>query len=182
MHLSQSLSMRNTLGPTWLWLLPLVIAFASPRLLAAQHAKAGVVQVAVDEAMEMVSGLLVRAGGQSARTDAQGSSRLTLPVGEHAISITHIGYRPTQIPVTVVADSVVMVRVKVEMVGTEMEVVRVSATRMRTRRARTHTHTVDSLSSSLSSLFVTVLSRAILKPWNPVACASQGSPYTTMRL
>lgn len=77
----------------------------------------------------MVGGLLVRSAGQSTRTDAGGNARLALPAGRQSISITQIGYKPTQVIVVVVPDSVLTVRVMVEMAGMEMEAVRISATR-----------------------------------------------------
>ena len=77
----------------------------------------------------MVSGLLVRSAGRSTRTDQQGNARLTLPVGRQVLSITQVGYKPTQVTVMVVADSVVTAKVTVEMMGMQMEAIRISATR-----------------------------------------------------
>ena len=79
--------------------------------------------------MGMVGGLLVRSAGKSTRTDTQGMARLTLPAGRQRVSITQLGYKPTQVTVTIVADSVVTAKVTVEMAGMPMEAVRVSATR-----------------------------------------------------
>lgn len=106
----------------------LLIAFSAASL-QAQQVRTGIVQLTVEESMGMVGGLLVRSAGQSTRTDTQGVARLALPAGHHVISITQIGYKPTRVPVTVIADSVVTVRVTVEMGVMEMEEVRVSATR-----------------------------------------------------
>ena len=97
--------------------------------LPAQEVRTGVVQVTVEESMGMVSGLLVRSAGRSARTDSTGNARLVLPAGSQVLAITQIGYKPTEVPVTVVADSVVTVKVTVEMAEMVMEEVRVSATR-----------------------------------------------------
>jgi outer membrane receptor for ferrienterochelin and colicins len=97
--------------------------------LAAQQASTGVVNVEVKEAMGMVGGLLIRSAGRSARTDSSGNARLSLPAGRQVLSITHIGYKPTQVAVFVVADSVVTVKVTVGMTGMAMEEVKVSATR-----------------------------------------------------
>jgi len=99
------------------------------RPLAAQQTRTGVVAITVEEAMGMVSGLLVRSAGQSARTDAKGNARLTLPAGRQTLSITQVGYKPTQISILIVADSVVTAEVTVEMAGMKMEAVRISATR-----------------------------------------------------
>ena len=77
----------------------------------------------------MVSGLLIRSAGQSARTDAQGIARLTLPVGRQVLSITQMGYKPTKVTVVVLADTVVRTKVTVAMAEMKMEAVRVSATR-----------------------------------------------------
>jgi outer membrane receptor for ferrienterochelin and colicins len=97
--------------------------------LVAQQSSTGVVQITVEESMGMVSGLLIRSAGQSTRTDSAGNARLVLPAGRQTLSITQIGYKPTQVDVMVVADSVVTVKVTVEMAGMAMEEVRVSATR-----------------------------------------------------
>lgn len=104
-----------------------VLLLATP--LSAQQPPAGVVHVMVDEIMGMVSGLLVRASGHSARTDSAGVAQLRLPAGKHVLSITQLGYKPTYLPVSVVADSIVHVAVTVEMASMQMEAVRVSATR-----------------------------------------------------
>ncbi len=106
----------------------LVSTFLASALLA-QEVRTGVVQITIEESMGMVSGLLIRSAGRSARTDADGKARLSLPPGRQVLSITKIGYKPTQVPVTVVADSVVTVKVTVEMAEMVMEEVRVSATR-----------------------------------------------------
>src|SRR5687768_12970582 len=83
--------------------------------LVAQESRTGVVHVTVEESMGMVSGLLVRSAGRSALTDSAGSARLVLPAGQQVLSITRIGFKPTQATVIVVADSVVTVNVTVEM-------------------------------------------------------------------
>ncbi len=80
--------------------------------------------------MGMVSGLTVRSAGQRSVTDAQGNARLRLPVGAQVLSITGIGVKPVQLTVNVVADSVVTVKVPVEMTGMVMEGVKVNATRI----------------------------------------------------
>jgi outer membrane receptor protein involved in Fe transport len=98
--------------------------------LAAQEPKTGIVQVTIEESMGMVSGLTVRSAGRTARTDAQGNARLSLPPGRQVLSITGIGYKPTQVAVTIAADSTVTVTVPVEMGGMVMEEVRVTATRI----------------------------------------------------
>jgi iron complex outermembrane receptor protein len=103
------------------------ILFAPP--LVAQQTSTGVVQVTVEESMGMVRGLQIRSAGRSTVTDSAGHARLVLPAGRQVLSITHIGYKPTQVGVMVVADSVVTVKVTVEMGGMAMEEVRVSATR-----------------------------------------------------
>jgi outer membrane cobalamin receptor len=108
-----------------LWLISLV---AAP--VTAQEARTGIVHITVEESMGMVSGLLVRAAGQTARTDATGTARLTLPAGRQTISVTGIGFKPSQVTVTVVADSVVTTKVAVEMGEMEMQEVRVTATRI----------------------------------------------------
>jgi outer membrane receptor for ferrienterochelin and colicins len=103
------------------------ILFSAP--LVAQQPSTGVVQITVEESMGMVSGLLIRSAGRSTATDSAGNARLVLPAGRQLLSITHIGYKPTQVTVMVVADSVVTVKVTVEMAGMVMDEVRVSATR-----------------------------------------------------
>src|SRR5262245_27616969 len=105
-----------------------VLSVSTP--LAAQQAGTGVVQVTIEESMGMVSGLLVRSAGREARTDSVGYARLTLPAGPQVLSITGIGYKPSRVPVTVVGDSTVTVRVTVEMGEMVMDPVRISATRI----------------------------------------------------
>ena len=77
----------------------------------------------------MVSGFLVRSGTQSTRTDARGRARLTLPEGSRTISVTAVGFKPAQLRVDVLADTVVTATVRLEMLEMVMEEVRVSATR-----------------------------------------------------
>jgi iron complex outermembrane receptor protein len=98
--------------------------------LAAQQQGTGIVQVTVEESMGMVGGLVIRSAGRSARTDSAGNARLVLPAGRQVLSIINMGFKPTEVAVMVVADSVVTVKVTVEMAGMEMEEVRVSATRI----------------------------------------------------
>src|SRR5689334_21581689 len=105
-------------------------SYLLPLSLSAQQPRTGVVQVTVEEAMGMVSGLYVRAAGRSARTDTAGGVRLTLPAGTQGVSVTGIGYKPTRLTVNVIADSIVTLRVPIEMTGMVMEEVKVSATRI----------------------------------------------------
>ena len=102
--------------------------FAWP--LAAQEVRTGIIQITVEESMGMVSGLTIRSAGRSAVTDAQGHARLVLPSGRQVLSITGIGFKPNRVTVNVVADSVVAVKVPVEMAGMVMDEVKVSATRI----------------------------------------------------
>ena len=113
----------------WLRALILSSALVLSRRATAQQPRTGVVEITVEESMGMVGGLLVRSAGKSTRTDTQGMARLTLPAGRQRVSITQLGYKPTQVTVTIVADSVVTAKVTVEMAGMPMEAVRVSATR-----------------------------------------------------
>jgi iron complex outermembrane receptor protein len=96
----------------------------------AQKPQAGVVQVTVQESMGMVSGFLVRASGQSVRTDSAGKARLILPPGPRTITVTSIGFTPARVAVDVVVDSVITVTVPMEMAGMVMEKVKVTATRI----------------------------------------------------
>jgi iron complex outermembrane receptor protein len=107
----------------------IVLPVLGPRA-NAQEPRTGIVQVTIEESMGMVSGLTVRSNGRSAVTDAQGNARLVLPAGRQLLSVTGIGYKPAQAAVVIVADSVVTVRVTVEMAGMVMEGVKVSATRI----------------------------------------------------
>ena len=109
----------------------IVLSFLPPTI-AAQQIKTGIVQITVEESMGMgmASGLAIRSAGRSVRTDAQGNARLVLPPGPQVLSVTGIGFKPTQATVTVVADSVVTVKISIEMTGMVMEEVKVSATRI----------------------------------------------------
>ena len=107
----------------------LVTSLLGAAPVSAQQAGTGVVRVTIEEPMGMVDGFLIRAAGQRVSTDAQGNARLALPAGRQVLSITRIGFTPTDTAVTVIADSVVTVTVRVEMSGMVMDEVRVSATR-----------------------------------------------------
>jgi outer membrane receptor for ferrienterochelin and colicins len=90
----------------------------------------GVVQITVEESMGMVDGFMIRSAGRSTTTDSAGKARLTLPVGRQVLAITRIGFAPKELAVVVVRDSVVTVKVAVEMLeGAMLEDVKVSATR-----------------------------------------------------
>jgi len=60
----------------------------------------------------MVSGLTIRSAGRSVPTDTLGNARLSLPAGRQILSVTGIGFKPTEVAVTVVADSIVTVKVE----------------------------------------------------------------------
>jgi len=105
-----------------------VLTLLLPASLIAQQSGTGVVDITVQEPMGMVVGLLIRSAGRMARTDSAGHARLVLPAGRQIISVTRIGYKPTNMPVDVVADSAITVRIPVEM-AVAMEEVRISATR-----------------------------------------------------
>src|SRR5687768_15499378 len=117
--------MRTFPASAAILLASVLLAFPLP----AQQARTGVVQVTVEESMGMVSGLTVRSAGRSATTDSAGTARLVLPAGRQTLSFTNIGFKPARVDVLVVADSVVTVRVTLEMAAMEMEEVRISATR-----------------------------------------------------
>ena len=118
-----------TMKTIWLRALVASAAILFSRPLTAQQTKTGAVVITVEEQMGMVGGLLVRSAGQSTKTDAQGKARLTLPAGRQVLSITQIGYKPAQVAVVVIADSLVTATVTVEMAGMQMEAIRISATR-----------------------------------------------------
>jgi len=130
-------SIRADLGSTqlrrfaaWAFIAGLAVLSLFPAPSLAQEARTGVVQVTVHESMGMVSGLLVRSAGRTARTDSTGKARLTLPSGRQVIAITGIGYKPAQVTVIVTGDSTIAVVVPIEMGEMVMEKVKVSATRI----------------------------------------------------
>jgi outer membrane receptor for ferrienterochelin and colicins len=106
----------------------------------AQEARTGVVQVTIEESMGMVGGLTVRSAGRSVPTDSLGVARLRLPVGTQVITVTGIGFKPARVTVVVVADSVVTLKVPIEMAGMVMDEVRVSATRIERLAGESPTH------------------------------------------
>jgi outer membrane receptor protein involved in Fe transport len=108
----------------------LLIASLSASSVAAQEIRTGIVNITVEESMGMVSGLTIRSAGRSVPTDTLGNARLSLPAGRQILSVTGIGFKPTEVAVTVVANSIVTVKVRVEMAGMAMEGVKVSATRI----------------------------------------------------
>jgi outer membrane receptor for ferrienterochelin and colicins len=107
-----------------------LLCFVPP--LAAQQPDTGVVRITVAEPMGPVEGVLVRAAGRSALTDAAGIARLTLPAGRQLLSLARIGYRPRRATVVVVPDSVVSLEVAfvMEDMAMELEEVRVTTTRI----------------------------------------------------
>jgi outer membrane receptor protein involved in Fe transport len=113
----------------WICAISLLTHLLLAATVVGQQPTTGIVQITVHESMGMVAGLRVRAAGRSTMTDSAGNARLTLPAGPQTLSITALGYKPTNADVMVVADSVVAVDVTVEMAGMVMEEVRVSATR-----------------------------------------------------
>jgi len=121
---------RATAGGVIIYALGALFAFPAPLVAQQPPPPTGIVQITVDESMGMVSGVLIRSAGRSTRTDSLGQARLTLPAGRQVLSVTGIGYKPTQVPVVVVADSTVAVKVTIEMGEMVMEEVRVSATRI----------------------------------------------------
>ena len=99
--------------------------------LGAQRPDSGTVQVTVEESMGMLVGFRVQAAGKTAHTDADGRARLVLPTGRQVIAVSRIGFKPAELTVTIVRDTVVMAVVRVEMGGAmEMAAVKVSATRI----------------------------------------------------
>lgn len=95
-----------------------------------QQSDSGTVVVTVQESMGMLAGFQLRADGKVFVTDAQGKSRLRLPVGAQVIALRRMGYQPAELTVTVVRDSVIAASFVAEMqMATELSNVRVSATR-----------------------------------------------------
>lgn len=118
----------------------LTVAACSARALHAQSPATGVVHVTVFEDMGMVGGLRVSAAGRSTITDSLGIARLTLPVGQHTITVRGIGYRPAQASVDVLADSTTSLAIAITMAGMMMGEVRVTATRIERLAGETPTH------------------------------------------
>lgn len=100
--------------------------------LAAQRPDSGTVQVTVQESMGMLAGFRVQSAGKSATTDVAGVARLILPAGSQVIAVRRVGFKPTDVTVIVVRDSVVTALVSVAMSDMAMELadVKVSATRI----------------------------------------------------
>ncbi len=98
--------------------------------LEAQRPDSGTVNVAVQEAMGMLQGFLVRSEGRSTSTDADGKARLVLPAGQRTLEVTRIGFVPKRVSVMVIADSAVSVMIDVAMQSMVMEEVAVTATRI----------------------------------------------------
>src|SRR5688500_14536877 len=99
--------------------------------LEAQEADSGTVEITVRESMGMLDGFLISSETRSATTDATGRASLVLPAGQRLLVLTRIGFVPKRVPVIVIADSTVSVKIDVameEMVTTMQEVI-VTATR-----------------------------------------------------
>ena len=98
--------------------------------LAAQQPDSGTVNVTVQEPMGPVESALIRSANRSATTDANGRARLVLPAGPRTLIVTRIGYAPTRVTATVIADSTITVTIDMAMEDAMvMEEVTVSATR-----------------------------------------------------
>jgi outer membrane receptor for ferrienterochelin and colicins len=98
---------------------------------SAQRPDSGAVQITVEESMGMLAGFRVQAAGKTTGTDVTGKARLVLPVGRQTISVTRVGFKPAEVSVVVVRDSVVTARVAMAMgeMAMEMAAVKISATR-----------------------------------------------------
>lgn len=111
------------------FLIAVAVFVASP--LAAQQRDFGTVDVTVRESMGMIEGFLVSAGTRRATTDSSGRASLGLRAGQHTLIVTRIGFVPKRLPITVIADSTIVVVVEVSMEDhmAAMEDVTISATR-----------------------------------------------------
>ncbi len=115
----------------------ITITLAASLLLApplAAQSDSGVVRVTVQESMNMLEGFRVGSSGRNTLTDAAGTARLTLPVGRQVIAVTRVGFKPTQVTVVIIRDSVVAVRVPMAMSEMAMELADVKVTATRTGR------------------------------------------------
>ncbi|MEO7823062.1 MAG: TonB-dependent receptor [Gemmatimonadaceae bacterium] len=92
------------------------------------------VSITVEESMGMLEGFLVQSAGRSTSTNAAGQARLTLPIGSQVIAVARLGFKPAQVSVVVVRDSVVSVRVPVSMSEMAHELSDVKVTSARTGR------------------------------------------------
>ena len=109
--------------------LPLLVVFGITPL-DAQQPDSGTVAVTVQEPMGPVEGALIRSENRSATTDAGGRARLVLPAGKRTLIVASVGYVPTRVTVTVIADSTISVTIDVAMEDAMvMEEVTVTATR-----------------------------------------------------
>src|SRR5688500_121163 len=100
--------------------------------LEAQEADSGTVEITVRESMGMLDGFLISSETRSATTDATGRASLVLPAGQRLLVLTRIGFVPKRVPVIVIADSTVSVKIDVAMeeMVTTMQEVAVTATRI----------------------------------------------------
>ena len=80
-----------------------------------------------------IEGVLVRAAGASARTDAEGRASIRLSAGLHSIVATRIGFRPDSLVVTVRAGADTSITIALVAQSAEIEGVVVSATRSERR-------------------------------------------------
>ena len=113
-----------------LGVIPLLLVFFVIVPLEAQQADSGTVDVTVQEPMGPVAGALIRSGGKSATTDANGRTRLVLPAGRRTLLVARVGYVPKRVELVVIADSTIPLTIDVEMEDAiMMEEVTVSTTR-----------------------------------------------------
>lgn len=80
-----------------------------------------------------LEGVLIRAAGVSARTDAEGRASVRLPAGPRSIVATRIGFRPDSVFVTVRAGADTSITIALVAQTTEIEGVVVNATRGKRR-------------------------------------------------
>jgi outer membrane receptor for ferrienterochelin and colicins len=113
-----------------LGVIPLLLVFFVIVPLEAQQADSGTVDVTVQEPMGPVAGALIRSGGKSATTDANGRTQLVLPAGRRTLLVARVGYVPKRVELVVIADSTIPLTIDVEMEDAiMMEEVTVSTTR-----------------------------------------------------
>src|SRR5207245_1058752 len=96
---------------------------------AAEEESGGTVIVRARNGATPVPSAEVNADGLRAQTDERGEASLSLPVGDHAITVSHPGFAPVTLQVTVFAGARLPVVFQLQEQRSESEVVVVSATR-----------------------------------------------------
>jgi iron complex outermembrane receptor protein len=114
--------------------LVLALSLLVPAALHAQDVGTGRVRVRATHDGRALAGVDVRAGDARAVTDTAGTTRLTLPAGEHRLTLSRLGFLPDTIRLSLRADADTTLDVELRARPAEVEGIVVSVTRSERRQ------------------------------------------------